>query len=105
MMTVNENSNKFLMIIIILISYNGHLDIVRTLKKAKADVDAKDEVRNQMMMMMIIIILLTILMMMLMMMIVIDVFMLIIDNYDVDYDNVDYDNVDYDHVKMMSMLF
>ncbi len=64
-------------------SENGHHDIVRTLLEAKADLNAKANVRNQMMMMMMmIIILLTILMMMLMMMIVIDVFMLIIDNYD-----------------------
>ncbi len=60
-------------------SENGHHDIVRTLLEAKADLNAKDDVRNQLMMM-IIIILLTILMMLLM--IVIDVFMLIIDNYD-----------------------
>jgi hypothetical protein len=61
-------------------SENGHHDIVRTLLEAKADVNAKNNVRNQLMMM-IIIILLSILMM-LIMMIVIDVFMLIIDNYD-----------------------
>ena len=60
-------------------SGNGHHDIVRTLLEAKADLNAQDNVRNQMVMM--IIILLTILMMMIMM-IVIDVFMLIIDNYD-----------------------
>ena len=60
-------------------SGNGHHDIVRTLLEAKADINAKNNVRNQLMMM--IIILLTILMMMIMM-IVIDVFMLIIDNYD-----------------------
>ena len=58
-------------------SRNGYHDIVRTLLEAKADVNAKNNVRNQMMMIMILI-LLTILMMM----IVIDVFMLIIDNYD-----------------------
>ncbi len=63
-------------------SWNGHHDIVRTLLEAKADLNAKNNVRNQLMMMMMMIILLTILMMMLMMMIVIDVFMLIIDNYD-----------------------
>jgi cell division septal protein FtsQ len=66
-------------------SWKGHHDIVRTLLVAEAtDVNAQNNVRNQMMMMMmIIILLLTILMMMLMMMmIVIDVFMLIIDNYD-----------------------
>ena len=60
-------------------SYNGHLDIVRTLLEVGADVNDKNNVRNQMMMMMIII-LLTILMMI--MMIVDDVFMLMIDNYD-----------------------
>ena len=60
-------------------SGNGHHDIVRTLLEAKADVNAQNSVRNQLMI--IIIILLTILMMMIMM-IVIDVFMLIIDNYD-----------------------
>ncbi len=49
-------------------SENGHHDIVRTLLEAKANVNAKDNVRNQMMM----IILLTILMMMMLMMIVID---------------------------------
>ncbi len=64
-----------------LASQNGHHDIVRTLLEAKADVNAKNNVRNQLMMMIIIIILLTILTMM-MLMIVIDVFMLIIDNYD-----------------------
>ncbi len=56
-------------------SYNGHHDIVRTLLEAKADINAKTNVRNQMMMIIIIILLLTILMMMPMMMIVIDVFM------------------------------
>ncbi len=61
-------------------SYNGHHDIVRTLLEAKADLNAQNNVRNQMMMI-IFLILLTILMMMIMM-IVIDVFMLIIDNYD-----------------------
>jgi ankyrin repeat protein len=44
-------------------SRNGHLDIVRTLLEAKADVNAKDQVRNQMMMMM---------MMMMMMIVVIN---------------------------------
>ena len=61
-------------------SDNGHHDIVRTLLEAKANLNAKNNVRNQLMMM-IIIILLSILMM-LIMMIVIDVFMLIIGNYD-----------------------
>ncbi len=49
-------------------SENGHHEVVRTLLEAKADVNDKNNVRNQLMMMMIII-LLTILMMM---MIVID---------------------------------
>ena len=62
-------------------SYNGHLEVVRTLLEAKADINDKNNVRNQMMMK-IILILLTILMMMLVMTIVIDVFMLIIDKYD-----------------------
>ena len=53
----------------------GHLEVVRTLLEAKADINDKTNVRNQMMMIIIIILLLTILMMMLMMMIVIDVFM------------------------------
>ena len=44
-------------------SWNGHHDIVRTLLEAKANVNAKDNVRNQMMM----IILLTIFLMMMMM--------------------------------------
>ncbi len=44
-------------------SQKGHHDIVRTLLEAKADLNAQDEVRNQLMMKMIIIILLTILMM------------------------------------------
>ena len=49
-------------------SLNGHLDIVRTLLDGGGDLNAKNNVRNQMMMMMI---LLTILMMMMMMMIVV----------------------------------
>ena len=64
-----------------LASWKGHHDIVRTLLEAKADLNDKNNVRNQMMMK-IILILLTILMMMLVMTIVIDVFMLIIDKYD-----------------------
>ncbi len=63
-------------------SWYGHHDIVRTLLEAKANLNAKNNVRNQLMMMILIIILLTILMMMLMMIIVIDVLMLIMDNYD-----------------------
>jgi len=57
-------------------SGNGHLEIVRTLLEAKVDVNAQNKVRNQM------IIIIIILLIILMMMIVIDVFMLIIDNYD-----------------------
>ena len=52
-------------------SEKGHLDIVRTLLEGGANLNAKDNVRNQMMMMMMIIILLTILIMMMMMMIVV----------------------------------
>ena len=40
----------------------GNLEVVRTLLDAKADINAKSKVRNQIMMMMILIILLTILM-------------------------------------------
>ena len=58
-------------------SNNGHLEVVRTLLEYEVDINAKDDVRNQMMMM--IIILLTII---LMLMIVIDDIMLIIDKYD-----------------------
>jgi ankyrin repeat protein len=39
-----------------LASKKGHLDIVRTLLEAKADINAKDQVRNQMMMMMMMIV-------------------------------------------------
>ena len=53
-------------------SWNGHLNVVRTLLEARANLNDKNNVRNQMMMMMmIIIILLTILIMMMMMMIVV----------------------------------
>ncbi len=45
-------------------SWNGHLEVVRTLLEAKADINAQRNVRNQL----IIIILLTIFMMMMMMM-------------------------------------
>ena len=51
-------------------SWNGHLDVVRTLLDGKADVNAKSKVRNLMMMMIIIIILFTMLMMLLMMIII-----------------------------------
>ena len=33
-------------------SWNGHLEVVRTLLEGKADINAKDKVRNQMMIMM-----------------------------------------------------
>jgi len=52
-------------------SENGHLEVVRTLLEAKADVNYKSNVRNQLMMMMLII-LLTILMMMMMLVVVIN---------------------------------
>ncbi len=65
-----------------LASWNGKHDIVRTLLEAKADLNAQNNVRNQLMMMMIVIIILLTILMMMIMMIVIDVFMLIIDNYD-----------------------
>ncbi len=63
-------------------SQYGYNDIVRTLLEAKADLNAKNNVRNQLMMMMIIIIILLTILMMMLLMIVIVVFMLIIDNYD-----------------------
>ena len=47
-------------------SVKGHLDVVRTLLKGNAAVNAQNMVRNLMMMMMMIMILLTILMMMMM---------------------------------------
>ena len=53
-------------------SWNGHLDIVRTLLDGGGDINAQTNVRNQMMMMMMIIILLTILIMMMMMIVVIN---------------------------------
>ena len=55
-----------------LASENGHLDIVRTLLEAGGDINAQNNVRNQMMMMMMII-LLTILIMMMMMMMMMNV--------------------------------
>ena len=42
-------------------SKNGHHDIVRTLLEAKADLNAKNNVRNQLMMMIIIVIIIIIL--------------------------------------------
>ena len=41
-------------------SYNGHHDIVRTLLEAKADINAKSNVRNQMMMMMMMLLMIVI---------------------------------------------
>ena len=55
-------------------SINGHLEVVRTLLDGGADVDAKNNVRNQiiiLMMMMMIIIIVVLNMMMMMMMIVV----------------------------------
>ena len=52
-------------------SYRGHLEVVRTLLDGGGDVNAQDNVRNQMMMMMIIILLTILIMMMMMMMIVV----------------------------------
>ena len=53
-------------------SWDGHLDIVRTLLEGGANLNAQNNVRNQMMMMMMMIILLTILMMMMMMIVIND---------------------------------
>jgi len=52
-------------------SYNGHHDIVRTLLEAKADINAKSNVRNQMMMIILLTIFLMLMMMMMMMMMMI----------------------------------
>ncbi len=57
-------------------SWNGHLEVVRTLLEAKADINDKNIVRNQMMMMMM---MMTILMMMILLMVRIEIF--------VDYDD------------------
>jgi hypothetical protein len=51
-------------------SYNGHHEVVRTLLEAEADVNAKNNVRNQMMMIIPLTIFLMLLLMMMMMMIV-----------------------------------
>ena len=48
-------------------SFNGHLDIVRTLLDGGGDINAQNKVRNQMMMMIMIILLI---MMMVMMMVI-----------------------------------
>jgi hypothetical protein len=45
-------------------SKNGHLEIVHTLLQGKADVNAKDEVRNQIMMIIIKVLFTTLMMMM-----------------------------------------
>jgi cytochrome bd-type quinol oxidase subunit 1 len=68
-------------------SVKGHLDVVRTLLKGNAAVNAQNMVRNLMMMIMMIMILLTILMLMMMMMMM----MMIVVN-DEDRDVVDNDN-------------
>ena len=52
-------------------SENGHLDIVRTLLDAGGDLNAQNNVRNQMMMMMMIILLTILIMMMMMMMMIV----------------------------------
>ena len=52
-------------------SWNGHLDIVRTLLEGGANLNAKNNVRNQMMMMMMMILLTILIMMMMMMMIIV----------------------------------
>ena len=61
-------------------SENGHLECVRTLLENQADVNAKDNVRNQMMMMTLIIVIIIMIMMMVMVMAVI--YELIVDNDD-----------------------
>ena len=63
-----------------LASWNGHHDIVRTLLEAKADINAKYNVRNQMMM----IILLTIFLMLMMMMMMMMMMMIVINDEDRD---------------------
>jgi len=55
-----------------LASSYGYYDIVRTLLEAKADLNAKTNVRNQLMMIILLIIFLMMLLMMMMMMIVIN---------------------------------
>ena len=55
-----------------LASQNGYHDIVRTLLEAKVDINAKDNVRNQMMMIILLIIFLMLLMMMMMMIVIND---------------------------------
>jgi ankyrin repeat protein len=55
-----------------LASLNGYHDIVRTLLEAKASINAKRHVRNQLMMIILLIIFLMLLLLMMMMMIVIN---------------------------------
>ncbi len=52
-------------------SWNGHHDIVRTLLEGGANINAKNNVRNQMMMIILLTIFLLLLMMMMMMKIII----------------------------------
>ena len=47
-------------------SYNGHLDIVRTLLESGGDINAQNNVRNQMMMMIVMMVIMMMMMMMLM---------------------------------------
>ena len=54
-----------------LASRNGNHDIVRTLLEAKADINAKSNVRNQMMMIILLTIFLMLMMMMMMMMMIV----------------------------------
>jgi len=53
-------------------SWNGHLEVVRTLLEGGADLNAKNNVRNQMMMIILLTIFLLLLMMMMMMIIIYD---------------------------------
>ena len=53
-------------------SMYGHLELVRTLLEAKADINAKNDVRNQLMMIILLIIFLMLMMMTMMMIVIID---------------------------------